>query len=434
MPPREPTDAMRRARSFIPAIPIVVLTTLVAVLALSRFARRGTDRDAVASGTVAVWSLPVPDGGKLGPLAGPRWSEPPAARVPATTARTEHGGPHRTHRARGKGPRAVKLVFRTDVGDAVQAQVTASPDQQTLYAATLGGKLVALARDGRVLFTVDLAGRAYSAPCVGDDGTIYVGSDAHKFHAITPTGAVKWALDTEEDADTGAVFAPDGTLVFAAGRNVFAVRPGGDVAWRFRARGKVFTSPAVGDDGTVYFGAQDHHAYALTRTGALAWATDLGADVDGGPAIGDDGALFFGTDGNEVVRLGEGGAILWRAATGGFVRGPLSIGRDGDVLAGVYGPLPKQIRVAAATGQLLGGYAIPGTGAQEFGVHGGALEDDDGTLYFGAQADAVHAVGRDGALLWRFPTRGDVDAPLTLLDDGTLVVPSDDGTIYGLSP
>ena len=74
--------------------------------------------------------------------------------------------------------------------------------------------------------------------------------------------------------------------------------------------------------------------------------------------------------------------------------------------------------------------AIQGTGAKEFGIVGGALEDDDGTLYFGTQDDAVYAVGRDGAVLFRFLTKGDVDAPITLLPDGALVVPSDDGKIH----
>jgi outer membrane protein assembly factor BamB len=68
----------------------------------------------------------------------------------------------------------------------------------------------------------------------------------------------------------------------------------------------------------------------------------------------------------------------------------------------------------------------------EFGVHGGALEDDEGTLVFGAQDDRVRAIGADGALLWDFLTGGDVDAPATLLSDGTLIVGSDDGYVYAL--
>ncbi|MBL9112282.1 MAG: PQQ-binding-like beta-propeller repeat protein, partial [Myxococcales bacterium] len=40
----------------------------------------------------------------------------------------------------------------------------------------------------------------------------------------------------------------------------------------------------------------------------------------------------------------------------------------------------------------------------------------------------------DGEIVFDFATKGDVDAPLTLLDDGTLIVPSEDGTVYAIAP
>jgi outer membrane protein assembly factor BamB len=223
-------------------------------------------------------------------------------------------------------------------------------------------------------------------------------------------------------------------LVVAAGAQVFGVRSGGDVAWRFRAKRKIFSAPAIAPSGRIVFGAQDHNVYALEPNGSLAWAVDLGSDVDGAPAIGDDGAIVVGTDAGEVVKLSEKGEIVWRAPVGGFVRGALSLARNGDVLAGVYGPVPRQVRIAGTGGMLVGEFAVQGTGSEMFGVHGGALEDDEGTLFFGAQDDAVYAIDREGAVRWRFATGGDVDAPLTLLPDGSLVFGSDDGFVYMLKP
>jgi hypothetical protein len=255
-------------------------------------------------------------------------------------ARTLHGDARRTHRARGRGPREPTVAWSVDVGGPVEAQVTTSPDERTLYAASLGGKLTAISREGSVKWSVDLGDRVYGAPCVADDGTVYVGNDGGRFSAISSDGRVLWRLETGADADTGAVIAPNGQIVLAAGQTVMAVRAGGDVAWRFQAKKKVFTAPAWTEDGLVVFGSQDHRVYALTAAGALAWSADLGADVDGAPAIGEDGAIFVGTDGDEVARLDTKGNVVWRANVGGFVRGPLSVARNGDVLAGVYGPSP----------------------------------------------------------------------------------------------
>jgi outer membrane protein assembly factor BamB len=346
-----------------------------------------------------------------------------------------HGDRRHTHRAKGRGPARAEVAWKTQVGGAIEAQVTAAPDGATLYAASLAGDLTALAREnGEIRWKLALGDRAYGAPCIADDGTIYVGSDAKRFYAVTPAGVVKWKLELEEEADTGAALTSDSKVIFVAGRTLYAVRSGGDVAWRFQAKKKIFTAPAITDDGTITFGAQDHRAYRVTPQGALASVTDLGGDVDGSPAIGDDGAIFFGTDDDRVVRLGHAGEIMWRAPVGGFVRGFLSVARDGDVLAGVYGPTPRAVRLDPNDGGIVGSQFVQGTGAREFGVHGGALEDDDGTLYFGAQDDAAYAVERSGAVRWRFVTGDDVDAPLTLLADGALVVPSDDGIVYLLSP
>jgi outer membrane protein assembly factor BamB len=350
--------------------------------------------------------------------------------------RSFHGGAHHTHRAGARGPRAINVGYRVSVDGPVAAQITASPDEATLYVGTLHGQLHALSRaDGSKRWSSTLGDRVYSTPLVHDDGTIYVGTDAKKLVALSSKGDVIFRLDTDGEADSAPTFGKDGTIVFAAGNQVHAARRAGDLAWRFAAKSKVFTAPAVTDDGFVVFGSQDHHVYALGAGGVQAWSVDLGADVDGAPAIADDGSsIYVGTDNGEVVSLeAKTGKVAWRARVGGFVRGALSIARNGDVLAGTYGPVPRMARIGP-DGVIRGAFAIKGTGAREFGIHGGALEDDDGVLYFGAQDDAVYAIGPDGTLRWRFATGADVDAPLTMLSDGSLVVPSEDGTVTLLLP
>ena len=412
------------------AVPIAVLFALATVLTGLRL-RRSPPTSAATNPVPTADASPA----YVADLGAASLSDRDAA-VSAYPARMLHGDRHRTHRAHGRGPREAHLAWKYAAGGPIEAQVVTSPDEKTLYVAALDGTLTALGRDGQKRWSRSLGDRIYGTPAVADDGTIYVGSDAKFFSAISPGGVVQWKLETDADADTSAVIAADGKIIFAAGRRIYAVRPGGDVAWRFQAKGKIFSAPAIADDGTVLFGSQDHSAYALSPAGTLLWRTDLGADVDCAPAIGDDGAFFFGSDASQgqLVRLDPKGEIAWRAVVGGFVRGALSLGRDGDVLAGVYGPTPRQIRISASDGGVRGFFSVQGTGATEFGVHGAALEDDDGALYFGAQDDAAYAVDRTGKTRWRFVTDGDVDAPLTLLRDGSLVVPSDDGNVYLLSP
>jgi outer membrane protein assembly factor BamB len=419
-------------------LPLSALATLVAVAVIARVERREAAPPGGAAGTGTV-ALTASSSMARAPLDRPlvasasSIAQDGGAFVPKGTA-TMHGHPRRMHRAAARGPTAARVAWQVSVGGPVAAQVTTSPDERTLYVATLSGHLLALARDsGKTTWDVELGERAYGAPLVHEDGTIYVGSDAKKLVAASPQGNVVFRLELDGEVDTSPVFAKDGTVIVAAGKSVVAVRRGGDVAWRFAAKNKVYASPAIDDDGKIVFGSQDDHVYALAPGGALAWTVDLGADVDGGPAIGDDGSIHVGTDKGEVVQLDRGGHVRWRTSVGGFVRGSLAVARNGDVLAGTYGPVPRVVRLAA-DGAIVGAFAVQGTGAKEFGIHGAPLEDAAGALFFGAQDDAIRAIGPDGALRFRFATRGDVDAPLTLLGDGSLVVPSEDGSVTLLLP
>jgi outer membrane protein assembly factor BamB len=411
-----------------------VLVAVVSAAAVGRLRAPSPQESSSATATVTS-SLPAlsgPTSGLDAPLRTPR---PPAeGGVERRPTRMVHGGPRHEHRSGAHGPHAPKVGWRVAVPGAVAAQVTTSPDERTLYVATLAGNVVALAReDGKLRWTAALGERVYSAPLVHDDGTLYVGSDAKKLVALSPDGAVLWRLEVDGEADTGPVFAKDGTIVFSAGASVLSVRRGGDVAWRFTAKGKVFTAPAVTDSGLVIVGSQDDRVYAIDGTGAAAWATNLGADVDGAAVVGDDGAIYVGTDKGEVVRLDARGKVVWRTPVGGYVRGVLSLGRNGDVLVGTYGPVPHLVRLTPE-GLIWGAFPIKGTGAKEFGIHGGPLEDADGALYFGAQDDSAYAIDPEGRLRWRFPTGADVDAPLTMLSDGSLIVASEDGTVTMLLP
>ena len=410
-------------------LPLAVLVSIAAAVVLVRVSRRPPEAPPLRT---SVTGASASASARAAPLRG---VPSDAGVVRESAARAIHGDSRHTHRARGRGPSSAHVAWSVDVGGPIEAQVTASPDEQTLYVASLDGALTALDRsDGAKKWRVPLGDRVYSTPCVGEDGTIYVGGDDKKFRAIDPKGTILWAIETDGEADTGATTLENGTLVFASGSTVYASRKGGDVAWRFTAKGKVFSSPAISQSGLVIFGSQDDRVYAVRgATGQLAWSVDLGADVDGAPAIGDGGEIFVGTDGDEVVCLSDSGEVVWRTNVGGFVRGVLSVARNGDVLAGVYGPTPREVRLDGITGVVRGAFSVAGTGAREFGVHGGALEDDDGALYFGAQDDKAYGLDPDGRVRFSFTTGADVDAPLTMLSDGALVVASDDGKVYLLA-
>jgi outer membrane protein assembly factor BamB len=80
-------------------------------------------------------------------------------------------------------------------------------------------------------WSFETGGRVRSSPAIAVDGTIYVGSDDHRFYAINPDGSEKWSFETG---------------------------------------GVVMSSPAIANDGTVYVGCSDGKLYAFYGESPLA--------------------------------------------------------------------------------------------------------------------------------------------------------------------
>jgi len=340
-----------------------------------------------------------------------------------------HLDPARRNRSPFRGPASPSLSVIADLHDPIPTAPAVLPDG-TIVVATLGGNVHGVRDDGTIVFTTSLDDRVYSSPLVIGD-RIFLGSDDDRFVSMSASGKIVWSLATDGDADTSAVPTPNNQIVFAAKDTLFSVRKDGTVVWRVRAKRKIYSSPAVDADGTVFIGAQDRRVYAIDRAGKVRFATSLGEDIDCAPAVGERGLVYVGIDGGAVVGIDVlKGDVAWRTPVGEHVRLGLTVTRSQDVVAGVYGPSPQVVCFDGQTGEQLWSFAVPGTGAKEHGVHGSPVEDADGNLYFGSQDNAIYSLTAQGQLRWKIGTGGDMDAPVVLLSDGVLLAASDDGKLY----
>ena len=86
----------------------------------------------------------------------------------------------------------------------------------------------------------------------------------------------------------------DGTVYCGSHDNgLYALYPNnGTVKWRFGTGGWIRTSPCIADDGTIYCVSLDNYLYAVYPNGTMKWRTNVGAGTS--PTIGQDGTVYAG--------------------------------------------------------------------------------------------------------------------------------------------
>lgn len=159
-------------------------------------------------------------------------------------------------------------------------------------------------------------------PCVNDDGgchvpavastlsvdparnVVYSGADSLFLYAFNASnnGALIWKIPGNFFHSDPAI-APDGTVVIGSesGTVLGVVPVTGATRWKFAAPGPVRGFPAIGADGTVYFGSGSSVFGVSGSTGALVWRWDLGSPVAGSPVIGLGNTLYVPTVGGIVA-------------------------------------------------------------------------------------------------------------------------------------
>jgi outer membrane protein assembly factor BamB len=232
-------------------------------------------------------------------------------------------------------------------------------------------------------------------------------------------GQLKWAFKVllgRRSAFTGAAIysspavGADGTIYFGCDdHNFYALTPDGRLKWKFATDDPITSSPAIGADGTIYFGGNRNFRhehwlewlFALNPDGTIKWKfaseTDLGKNsislASAGwihsPSIGSDGTIYVGSDTGVLFAIHPNGKLKWTLNTGSTDFAP-AIGRDGTIY--VHTRVVGDLKAVTPDGQL------------KWKISSGIFSccspaiGRDGTIYVGG----LNAVNPNGTLKWSF--------------------------------
>lgn len=214
--------------------------------------------------------------------------------------------------------------------------------------------------------------------------------------ADVPKPQTLWSFPIPTTVDSSPALGRDGTLYFGDWKGrLFALSPQGQCKWSFKAGRDIWSSPAVGSDGTIYFGSRDRHLYAVSPEGEKRWAFLTGAWVDSSPALGKDGTVYFGSWDKIFYALSASGSNLWRFPTGGPIVSSPAIDGEGKIYFGSHDHKFYALRP-------------DGSRAWEFSTGGAILSspalDGQGGVFFTSVDGFLYALNADGSLRWRLHT------------------------------
>ncbi|MBN2340870.1 MAG: PQQ-like beta-propeller repeat protein [Deltaproteobacteria bacterium] len=213
--------------------------------------------------------------------------------------------------------------------------------------------------------------------------------------------------------------------------------------WVFRTKGRIYADAAVTKDGkTIYVASHDHFLYAVDTEGRKKWSFDTGGKIWTSPAISDNGDVYVGSDEDALFSVSADGKMNWKFVTTEAQKkgepkpeagrydvdtSPLILD-DGTIVFGCHLNL---IALRPAAGDLRWAFAA-GTGRAK--VFSSVAQSLDGTLFFGTQGNFFFALNQVSEVQWHIETEGDNDSTPVVDLDGNVYFASDDGVVRSVAP
>jgi outer membrane protein assembly factor BamB len=267
-------------------------------------------------------------------------------------------------------------------------------------------------------------------------------------------GTILWTYQTGDGIESSPAIGQEGTIYVGSHDGyLYAIRKDGTLEWKTKIGTpipkehyghniSISSSPAIASDGTIYIASQDQYLHAVSPQGIEKWKFTIGHSFDGcpSPVIDENGIIYIVS--NEprlgVYAIYQNGTQKWFYRAGANMFNSPSIGVDGTIYIGIpTGPKTNKIIALNADGRKIWDKTT------SLFLESTPAIADDGTIYIGSFVDGysgagVYAISSEGAQKWYFTTEAkEVMATPAIGNDGIIYVGDyndDGGTFHAINP
>ena len=188
----------------------------------------------------------------------------------------------------------------------------------TVFIGTHDDGLLAQSKEGRVLWTESTLGETFS-PVLAPWGTIVVGSvlgTTGYLSSLRLDGTVLWSNEVNGVVSHPPCLSANGIYTNSSSGVTRAISPGGDTLWEVPTRCPWNSFPVLGNGGEIFCTSNDGALICINQDGLVAWEFRGEDQLSASPTVGRDGIVYVGSLEGSLLAISSAGALLWKLDVG----------------------------------------------------------------------------------------------------------------------
>lgn len=300
------------------------------------------------------------------------------------------------------------------------------------YSREDGRGVHAVSSEGNVLWHNDSITRVNGSGAVLADDSVVILSRGHAVHRISHNGVELWTVNPDvnsaRDFFTSPLLDENGNI-YACRQNsgMFALDSSGNVLWNASPTLNANVSPAMLPSGSIVYSGNDGVLRMVDRDGVEQWTFNTGDTLNhSSPAIGDDGTIYIGTLNEGLYAISADGSLLWHKPNIDGVNGRPAISSDGNIIVSGRN---STLWVLNTDGDVLWNFSA---GLSTNWVYSSPVVDSDGNIYASLDTSTLFAFRDNGVALFAYIADSPITCQPALAANGTIYFTTTGATLYAV--